>query len=422
MFTKHTERARKVMEPANDQGLPEGPVAPAEVVEYVMKLLRDAMQTNASDMHFDQGESGWGQVRVRTDGVLHIVDPPPEGAFPKVVDYIKAIAAMNVTERRLPQDGICTFDMDGCNVRLFVSAVPAYYGERIVVRIWSQEKEDILLGLSKLGLSDEDLETVRNLSHLPSGIVIVNGPTGNGKTTLLYSMLMEINKPGKCILTVEDPVELPLAGIGQIQIRPQSGLTFPRAICHILHQDPDVIMVGEIRDLEVANLCNQCALTGHLVLTTLHANTSPGAVQRLLDMGLKPWLVSSSLAGVISMRLVRKLCPKCKEPANPPLHSLPPEAVQFIASHKDAQFFKPKGCEHCGGGHGYRGRTGIFEILVMNDRLRQLVTDGSPLQTLRAAAKEEGMKTLLMDGLEKAAQGITSIKEVLRVVPIGASI
>jgi type II secretory ATPase GspE/PulE/Tfp pilus assembly ATPase PilB-like protein len=388
-----------------------------EAIEYVSDLIAKALQARAGDLHFDQGERGRGHVRMRIDGVLHEVDPPPEGTFPKVIDYIKVMAGMNVAERRLPQDGQCA----ARTYNLRVSTVPAYYGERAVIRIINRETEDILLGLPTLGLSDEDLGRVQRLCHLPSGLVVVNGPTGSGKTTLLYSMLMELNQPDRAIITVEDPVEFTFDRIGQIQIRPQIGLTFARAVRHMLRQAPNVIMVGEIRDLEIAECVVQAALTGHLVLTTLHANNSVLAIKRILDIGIQPHLVNSALAGVISMRLVRTLCGECKQPADLPRHSVPPEAAQFVASRKDARFFKPKGCEHCRA-TGFSGRTAIFEVLTMNDRLRQLIADTADLAAMREGAKDGGMKTMLMDGLTKAGQGITSVEEVLRVAPVGANV
>ena len=402
---------------AGDQASPEAPPDSSQAVEYVDRLLEDAVRARATDLHFDPFDEGGGQVRMRIDGVLHPVDGPAEDLFPKVVDRIKAMAAMNVTERRLPQDGRCMLDVGASRVNLLVSAVPVHSGQRVVIRMLSQDTQDILLGLSKLGFTDRDLESVRGLCHVPSGMVIANGPAGSGKTTLLYSMLMEISTPEICIMTVEDPVEISFAGIGQIQIRPQIGLTIAGAIRHTLRQDSDAIMVGEIRDLEIANLCTQCALTGHLVLTTLHANSSPGAIKRLLDMGLPPFLVSSSVVAVISTRLVRTLCPECKQPSDPPMHSMPPAAVKFISELPDTKFCGPKGCDHCRG-TGYRGRTGIFEILVMNDRLRQLVTDCADIGALRSAACEEGMKTMLLDGLTKAAQGLTTVEEIIRVTPM----
>ena len=387
-----------------------------EAIEYVSHLIEKALQARASDLHFDQTERGRGHVRMRIDGVLHEVDPPAEGTLPKVIDYVKVMAAMNVAERRLPQDGQCATR----NYNLRVSTVPAYYGERAVIRILSRETEGILLGLTKLGLSDEDLERVQRFCRLPSGLVVVNGPTGSGKTTLLYSMLMELNQPDRAIITVEDPVELTFDRIGQIQIRPQIGLTFARALRSMLRQAPNVLMVGEIRDLETAECVVQAAMTGHLVLTTLHANNSVLAIKRILDIGIQPHLMNSALAGVISLRLVRRLCSKCKEKTDMPRHSLPPEAVEFLASRKDTQFFRPKGCQDCRD-TGFSGRTAIFEVLTMNDRLRQLIADHADLAAMREAARDGGMTTMLMDGLAKAAQGITSMDEVLRVVPIGAN-
>ncbi len=391
-------------------------IAP-QAVEYISSLLDQAEKSGASDIHIDPTPDGRGIVRLRIDGVLHEVDPPAKGLLPKVIDYVKTICAMNVAERRLPQDGRCYSDKGGGQERcLFANVTPVHYGQRTVIRLIKRAKVELLLSLDKVGLGDKDLQTVRGLCGLPAGIVIINGPAGSGKTTVLYSMLREINSPEICVMTVEDPVELAFERVGQMQINPQIGLTFPRAIRNILRQDPDVVLVGEIRDLETLHVCNQVALSGHLVLTTLHANTSPGAIRRVLDMGLEPFLVNSSVAAVISMRLVRMLCPKCRQPSEPQLACLPPEAVQFVAGHKEATFFVPKGCSECSG-RGYKGRTGLYEILVMNDRLRQQITDGAELAVFRSAAQQEGMKPMLIDGLEKAAAGVTSIEEVLRVVP-----
>jgi type II secretory ATPase GspE/PulE/Tfp pilus assembly ATPase PilB-like protein len=275
--------------------------------------------------------------------------------------------------------------------------------------------------LDKLGFVPDDLEQVRKFCRLPSGLIIANGPTGCGKTTLLYSMLLAMNRDACSVFTVEDPVECALPGVSQIQIRPSVGLNFVRAGRSVLRQDTDVIMIGEIRDGEILNLTVQMALTGHLVLSTLHANTSPGAVQRMLDIGLPPFLVNSGLAAVVSLRLVRTLCPDCKQPGQPPAHSLPPEANEVFASINKPQFFAPNGCDKCRG-TGYAGRTAIHEILVMDDAIRQAVVDGAGVAGIRDAALGSGMKTLIHRGLEKAAQGITSVKEVLRVVPHGPNI
>ena len=402
---------------ADDDGLPEELVVPAAAVEYVNQLLIDAVKAHASDIHFDQSESGPGHVRMRIDGVLREVDPPAEGMLPKVISRVKVMAAMSTSDRHEPQDGSIMVELDRRHLDLRVSVVPAYYGERLVIRVL--DREQVTLKLSDLGLLEQDLAKTRQLCRLPQGIVIVNGPAGSGKTTTLYCMLNEINRPDVSILTVEDPVEFTFEGIGQIQVSPQTGLTFSRAIRHVLRQDPDVILVGEIRDLETMECCIQCAMTGHLVMTTLHANTSIGAIRRMLDIGIAPFMINSALASVISQQLVRILCSKCKQPTQPEKHLMPPGASEFISALNDVAFYGPKGCRECAGS-GYRGRTGVNEILTMDDRLRQLLTSSPDLAALSDAAREGGMKTMLQNGLEKAAHGITSIEEVLRVVPVGA--
>jgi len=249
-------------------------------------------------------------------------------------------------------------------------------------------------------------------------MVLVTGPTGCGKTTLLYSMLQEIDRKHENVITVEDPVEYAFDDISQIQLSPQAGVTFPRAIRSILRQDPDVIMVGEIRDLETAQLLVQCALTGHLVMSTLHASTAPGTLQRLLDMGLEPFLVNSTIHAAVAQRLIRLLCLDCKKKAHPPLHSIPPQAADIMRSRPNAAFHEPVGCPKCAG-TGYRGRTAVHEILIVNDKLRQAVSAKAGTGRFREIAVESGMKTMLMDGLEKAAAGLTSVTEVCRVAPLG---
>ncbi|NQT20808.1 MAG: type II/IV secretion system protein [Planctomycetes bacterium] len=390
-----------------------------EVIQYVIQLLTDAVKARASDIHLDQSE-GPGRVRIRVDGVLREAGPPPPEMLSKVIRRFKFMAAMDVAERRLPQDGRIKLSVDRRAIDLRICTVPTIDGERLVARILDREAVP-MLDLPKIGFINEDLQKVRQLCRLPNGIVIANGPAGSGKTTLLYSMLNEINTPERCIMTVEDPVEYDITGLAQIQISPQIGLTYARAIRSILRQDPDVIMIGELRDLETTELAVQCALTGHLLFTTLHANTSVGAIQRLLDIGLDAFMINASLKGVVSQRLVRVLCPKCRKPVEPATHSMPPEAVELIATWKDATFYGPGGCKECAD-TGYRGRTTIHEILVIDDRIRQLVTDGADMWAVREAACEAGFKTMMTNGLEKAAQGITSIEEVLRVAPLGTSV
>ena len=403
-----------------DQELSGPAPANSQTLEYVQRLLKDAAKARASDIHLDPTEDGQGIIRMRTDGVLHKVDPPPQGLFSQVVNHIKTMAALNVEDRRLPQDGRIMMDIEAKRFDIRVSCAPVHYGQRIVMRLLF--RECAILGLDEMGILAEDLVKIRRLCHLNNGLVICNGPAGCGKTTLLYSMLNEIDREKECVMTIEDPVEYSFDGIGQIGINPQIGLTYARAMRTVLRQDPDVIMVGEIRDLEVAHLCTHAALTGHLIMTIFHASSSPGAIKQLLEMGLEPFLINSILAAVISQKLVRRLCSECKQPAKlPPSHSIPAEAAEFLADHPTGKLFGPKGCHKCLN-TGYSGRTTTHEILILDDKLRQLITDSADTATLRQAAIDNGMKTLLTNGLEKAAQGITSVEEVLRVTTGGVNI
>jgi len=306
--------------------------------------------------------------------------------------------------------------VSGKPIDLRVSTLPTFHGERVVMRILAREAPR--LDLKEIGLLDDDLARIRQLCHCPYGIVLAAGPTGSGKTTLFYAMLNEIDRDRCCVMSVEDPIEYLLDGVAQTQIRPQVGLTFARAVRQVFRQDPDVILIGEIRDAEVANLAVQCAITGHVVLTTLHADTAPGGIKRLVDMGLEPFLVNASIAGVISQRLIRMLCPECKERVEPPLHSLVPEAVELMKGAKGATFYGARGCDACNG-TGYRGRTAIHEILIPDDRVKNVVASDGNLAAIREAALAAGMRTMLACGIEKAARGITSIQEVLRVIPHG---
>ncbi len=390
-------------------------------------ILFEAIQRKASDIHVDLTEGGGGIVRLRMDGVLRPIerialggDAPevdltsPPDLVRGIVERIKQMAGMNTEERRLPQDGRILLKVNGQEVDVRVSIVPALFGERAVLRILVR-RERIEFGLERIGLGGEDLQRVRELTHRPTGIVIVTGPVGSGKTTLLYSMLQELNTPEVCILTVEDPVEYAFERIAQIQVNPAAGLTFARAIRSMLRQDPDVIMVGEVRDGETAQISIHAALTGHLVLTTLHTNTASDALRRLLDIGIEPYLVASSVAGVVGQRLIRVLCPDCKRPASPDLALLPPDGRAYLAERTDAAFCGPVGCERCQN-TGYRGRTAIHETLVMTPALQHAIVEGADNDTLRRIAREGGMKTMLESGLDKAASGVTSVDEVLRVL------
>ena len=398
-----------------DVTLPDaGEASPA--VACLDRLIHDAVRGRASDIHLDPAEAGRGRVRLRIDGVLHDVEPPATELFGKVVSRVKILAHLDVAERGLPQDGRIKLNVDDRDLDLRVSLVPTTFGERIVVRIL--ERGHVAFELERLGLFGDTLATVRELCARPTGLVVVNGPTGSGKTTVLYSMLHAIDRKRRSVLSIEDPVEYHIEGVSQIAVNARLGLTFGRALRHVLRQDPDVVMIGELRDLETLQGAVTAAITGHLALTTLHANTSPGAVKRMLDMGLEPYLLSGALAGVISLRLVRVLCPQCKEPAEPALHSLPPEAARLIESLADAAFCRPKGCDACLG-MGYRGRTGIYEILVPGDGLRQTIAAGADLDALGNAALAAGMRPLLFDGIAAAARGVTSVQEVLRAAPHG---
>ena len=392
---------------------------PSEVVKCLNLTIREAVEQRASDIHLDPTEDGRGRVRLRVDGVLRDFEPPPAGLFASLVSRIKTFSHMDLTERRLTQDGRIKLNVAHRALDLRVSLVPTVFGERIVMRIL--ERSQIAFDLERLGLFDDALAALRGLCALPTGLVIVNGPTGSGKTTLLYSMLYALDRKRRCVMSIEDPVEYHLDDVSQIQVDAKRGLTFGRALRHVMRQDPDVIMIGELRDLPTLQGAVTAAVTGHLALTTLHANTSPGAVKRMLDMGLEPYLLNNAVAGVVSLRLVRVLCPKCRQEADPALHSVPPEAAELIERLPDAAFCGPKGCEHCAG-TGYRGRTGIYEILIPNDRVHQAVLAAAGLDAIRNAALATGMTPMLLNGLRTAARGITSVQEVCRVAPHGPNV
>ncbi|MCC7146223.1 MAG: Flp pilus assembly complex ATPase component TadA [Phycisphaeraceae bacterium] len=387
-----------------------GPLDP-EVMKFWRSLLEQAQQARASDIHLNPLEGGRGRVRFRIDGALRDVgEPLSADVFRSAVDHLKAMSGMDVSQRKSPQDGRIHLTVDGRPLQLFVCVLPAYHGPSAVVRILRPDAA--LLPLDGLGLSDHDLAAVQSLCRLPKGLVIVTGPTGCGKTTLLYGMLHHAYQPQISVMTVEDPVECTIDGIVHVPVDPTAGMLFPRVIRSMLRQDPDVIMVGEIRDLETLQLCAQCSLTGHLVMTTLHTDSAVSALERMRDIGLPPFLINGTLAGVIAMRLVRVLCPHCRQPIDPPLSLLPSEAKEIIKNLPAAQFYTAKGCPQCIN-MGYRGRTGIFEILLMDDAIRRLVDQNADTTQLLAAARQVGMKTLFHDGLIKAARGLTTLEEVL---------
>ncbi|MEI2773019.1 MAG: type II secretion system ATPase GspE [Candidatus Competibacter sp.] len=383
----------------------------APVIRLVNLMTARAVESRASDIHIEPFENRL-KIRYRVDGVLREVESPPSRLSAAVISRIKIMAKLNIAERRLPQDGRIQLRAQGKEIDLRVSTVPTLWGESVVMRIL--DKASVVLDFEMLGFSPRTLERFLEILHLPHGIILVTGPTGSGKTTTLYTALQTINTSERKILTVEDPVEYQLEGINQIQVKPQINLTFANALRAIVRQDPDVIMIGEMRDLETAGIAVQSALTGHLVLSTLHTNDAAGSVTRLLDMGMEDYLLTSTINGILAQRLVRLLCSRCKQP-----YQALPELIEEMRLHRfadgrDITLYKPVGCEHCGG-TGYRGRAAIMEFLVMSDPLRRLVLKHADAGDLQTTAQKEGMDTMYEDGLRKAVAGLTTIEEVLRV-------
>ncbi len=381
----------------------------APVVRLVNLLIENAVGSNASDIHIEPFEDNL-RVRYRIDGVLFDAETPPKRLKSAITSRIKIMAELNIAERRLPQDGRIRMSLQGRRLDIRVSTIPTIHGESVVMRLL--DRAAILMPFERLGFDAGTERHVERLIHLPHGMMLVTGPTGSGKTTTLYAALDKINSPGKKIITIEDPVEYQLRGVNQIHVKPKIGLTFAAGLRHIVRQDPDVIMVGEIRDLETADIAIHAALTGHLVFSTLHTNDAPGALTRLLDMGTEPYLVSSVLEGVLAQRLVRLICPVCRVPCEPEPKEL--RAMGIEAVPHDATLFRGKGCADCRG-TGYRGRTGIYEFLPMTEELRSLTLRKTAGHEVRQRAIAEGMTTLRQDGWAKCCQGVTTIDEVLRV-------
>jgi general secretion pathway protein E len=383
----------------------------APVIRLVSLLITNALDMRASDIHVEPFENKLN-VRYRVDGVLHDVESPPKRLSAAVISRIKIMANLDIAERRLPQDGRIRLRVQGKEIDLRVSTVPTMHGESVVMRIL--DKGGVALDFQKLGFEDDTLKIFLDVLMEPHGILLVTGPTGSGKTTTLYTALDRLNQPDVKILTVEDPVEYQMVGINQIQVKPQIDLTFANALRSIVRQDPDVIMIGEIRDLETAQIAVQSALTGHLVLSTVHTNDAASTVNRLLDMGVEDYLLTSTVVGILAQRLVRKLCPHCKEP----YHALPEVVEQLglakFGDTRDMTLFHAKGCAHCG--HtGYLGRFCILEMLPMTDPLRSLVMKHANSNELKAEAQHGGMLTMYEDGMRKAIRGDTTFEEVLRV-------
>ncbi len=384
----------------------------APIIRLVNSILFQAVKEKASDIHFEPFERHLS-VRFRVDGVLREIIKAPKQFQNHILSRVKVMAGLDIAEKRLPQDGRIRIKIAGKDIDIRVSTIPTSFGERAVLRLL--ERAAVLLDLADLGFEPDHLEKMNALIERPHGIILVTGPTGSGKTTTLYAALSKINRPDLNILTVEDPVEYQLPGIGQMQVNPKIDLTFASGLRAFLRQDPDVIMVGEIRDVETADIAIQASLTGHLVLSTIHTNDAAGAFTRLLDMGVEPFLVASTLLAALAQRLVRRLCVHCRVPYEPTAAEL--ERIGIDPNDPrltNATFYRPGGCQHCMN-TGYSGRTGIYELLEVDDTIRQLVLQRADASTIKKAAVAKGMATLRMDGIAKVLDGRTSIEEVLRV-------
>ncbi len=372
-------------------------------------VLMQAIKDRASDVHFEPFEDEF-KMRYRIDGVLYEMIPPPRHLAMPIVSRIKVMSNLDIAERRLPQDGRIELVVGGNPVDLRVATLPTMNGESVVMRIL--DRSNVSLDLDKLGLRDDDLEVLRQLIHKPNGIVLVTGPTGSGKTTTLYAALKELNEPEVKLLTVEDPVEYDIDGLVQVPVNPGVGLTFARALRSFLRQDPDIILVGETRDLETAKIAVESSLTGHLVFTTVHTNDAPSTIARLLDLGLEPFLITATIEAVVAQRLVRKICSRCRESFVPSEEHLM-ELALTPDDVKGREFHRGAGCDYCNN-TGYKGRLAIYEIMVMDDELRELVMHNASTQVLRTEALRRGMRTLRQTGLLAIYDGMTTIDEVVR--------
>jgi type II secretion system protein E len=381
----------------------------ALVIQAVNMVIRQAVQMRASDIHIEPFEKELN-VRYRVDGVLHQITPPPKRLQAAVISRVKIMAQLDIAERRLPQDGRIGLRVQGRDIDLRVSTVPTLYGESVVMRIL--DKSSVLYGLGELGMQGTDLTRFETLIHRPHGIVLATGPTGSGKTTTLYAALQATFSTERKVITIEDPVEYQLNGVNQIEVRTKIGLTFARGLRHIVRQDPDIIMVGEIRDAETADIAVHSALTGHLVFSSLHTNDAPGAITRLADLQVEPFLVVSTLNGAIGQRLVRTICPECKAEC-----TINPEGYRFMgdlaAEFPDRKAWRGRGCDACRQ-TGFRGRTGIYEVLSLSEEIERLVLSRASTSEVRAVALSQGMTTMRDDGVQKAKQGRTTLDEVQR--------
>jgi len=377
----------------------------APVVKLVDLIIRQAIDERASDIHIEPFK-GKIALRYRVDGKLFEIPPPARHLHLPIISRIKILSKLDIAEKRLPQDGAFLVKLEDRAIDLRVSTIPTIYGEKVVLRIL--DKGVVALDLGQLGFDSKQLEQIRRAIKLPYGLVFLTGPTGSGKTTTLYAILNEIKSPTKNILTIEDPVEYKLEGINQVQIKPEIGLTFATALRSFLRQDPDIMLVGEVRDLETAEICIRSALTGHLVLSTLHTNDAPSAISRLIDIGIEPYLITPSLLCVVAQRLARKLCPDCKEAYEPTSEQL--GGIKL----KTDLIYRPKGCAKCSQ-IGYKGRICISEVMTINEQIRDLISQRAPFQKIREVARAGGMQTLYESSIKKVENGITSLEEALSV-------
>lgn len=382
----------------------------APIIRLVNRLIYNAVEVRASDIHFEPFEDSF-KVRYRIDGVLHEVESPPDRLQAAIISRVKIMAKLDIAERRLPQDGRIKLKIADKEIDFRVSTLPTLFGESLVMRIL--DRDTLILDLEKLGFPKDVLFNYIDLVSQPYGMILVTGPTGSGKTSTLYTTLAKINSPENKIITLEEPVEYQLRGVNQIQVNPKIGLTFANGLRSIVRQDPDIILVGEIRDRETAEISIQSALTGHLLFSTLHTNDAPGAITRLLDMGVESFLLSSTLLGILAQRLVRVICPYCKETVRPEEKLTKSMGISPAEAEK-IEFFTGKGCEECRY-TGFRGRTAIFEYLPIDDDIRRIITERSSTEVIKNLAISKGMLTLRQDGWRKVREGVTTISEVLRV-------
>ena len=380
------------------------------IIKLVNTIINEAIKRRTSDIHIEPLENKF-RLRYRVDGVLHEVSGPPKRLQGSVLSRVKFMAGMDIAEKRMPQDGRIKVRVDDREIDLRVSSLPGIHGESIVMRIL--DKSSFMVGIEDLGFLPDQRKAIETLIKLPNGIMLITGPTGSGKTTTLYAILSHINQRERKVITIEDPVEYQLDGVNQLQVKPLIGLTFVAGLRSMLRQAPDIIMVGEIRDLETAEIAIQSALTGHLIISTLHTNDAPSAVTRLSDMGVKPYLVASTVQGVLAQRLVRTVCASCRKPYKPSEE----ERIALSLDQKkdgDLELYRGTGCPACGD-TGFKGRMGIYEVLALTDELRELILSNAPSSEIYKKARESGMRTLKEDGIEKVKRGLTTIEEVMRV-------